>query len=478
MNKYKKLAFNTLVFTIGSFSSKILSFLLARLYAEKLTTAEYSNADLIVQTANLLVPIATLSITEGVIRFGLDKDFDKKQVYTTGVATTGIGLIVMLLFFPFIYMIQDIQSYIFLLFIYMITSSFRMLNQYFIRARGLVKLFSADGILTTFIMLICNILFLVKFNLGVTGYILSIIVSDFLSSVFICTISNNLKYIKFKGLEKEVVSAMVRYSAPLIPTYILWWVVGLSDRYFIRYMIDADANGLYSMANKIPSLISIVSTIFFQAWQMSAITEYQSEGARTFYSKILNAYQSLMVIACGGILLFLNPIMKLIAGSTDFYSGYVYVPFLLIAVLFCCFCQFLSSIYSAIKKTKNSFYTSIVAAVLNVVLNIVLIPRLGVQGACLATLFAYGGCFVIRVIDTRQYIRYDFKVSRLITNLILLLVMSGTILMNYKHITLWLLAGFILILCYNFSAIMDTLNQCCDIDAILNRFKKKTTKSQ
>lgn len=459
MNKYKKLAFNTLIFTIGSFGSKILSFLLTRLYAEKMTKAEFSTADLIAQTANLLIPIATLSITEGVIRFGLDRDFDKKQVYTTGFLTTCAGLLLLFVLSPVIHMIPDISQYTLLLMVYMVTSSFRMLNQYFVRSRGLVKLFSADGIITTLLMLIFNIVFLVVLDMGVIGYILSIILSDALSSMFMCLVADNLKYIQIRGLEKNVLSTMVRYSIPLIPTYILWWIVGLSDRYFIIHMVSEDANGLYTMANKIPSLINIVSTIFFQAWQMSAITEYKSEGAKNFYTKVFDAYQSMMVIASAGILLFLNPIMRIVVGKTDFYDGYVYIPLLMIAVLCCCLCQFLSSIYSASKNTKNSLWTSLIAAVVNIVLNFILIPKLQVQGACIATLLAYGSCFIVRVIDTRRFIKFRFNVLKFIINISLLLVMGATIILDYNHLVAWLTCGFIIIVLHNYVSIMDTLNQ-------------------
>lgn len=467
MNKYKTLAFNTLIFTIGSFSSKLLSFLLARLYAEKLTLTEFSDADLIVQTANLLIPIATLSITEGVIRFGLDKNFNKKQVYTTGFLTTCVGLLLLIIISPFLSMIPTIGNYTILLLIYMVTSSFRMLNQYFVRSRGLVKLFAADGILTTLSMLILNIVFLVFLDMGILGYILSIILSDALSSVFLCLVSDNLKYVNIKGLEKTVASAMIKYSIPLIPTYIFWWIVGISNRYFITYMINSDANGLYSMANKIPSLITIVSTIFFQAWQMSAITEYKSDGARNFYTKVFDAYQSMIVIASSGILLFLKPLMKIITGDTDFYEGYKFVPLLIVGVLFCCLCQFLSSIYSAVKHTKNSLWTSLIAAIVNVVLNIILIPRLGVQGACLATLFGYGVCFIVRVIDTRKYIKYRFNSFKFVINITILLIMCGTILLDYNHQTVWLLFGFVLILFHNYASVIGTMKQ------LLNKNKKQ-----
>lgn len=459
MNKYKKLAFNTLIFTIGSFGSKILSFLLARLYTSKMLPDEFSTADLIVQTANLLIPIATLSITEGIIRFGLDRDFDKKHIYTTGFITTCIGLLILLLLSPVIHLVPSIGGYTILLLIYMVTSSFRMLNQYFIRSRGLVKLFSADGILTTLTMLIFNVIFIAVLNMGVLGYILSIILSDALSSVFMCLVADNLKYVQIKGLDKNVAVSMIRYSIPLIPTYILWWIVGLSDRYFIVYLIDDYANGLYSLANKIPSLINTVSTIFFQAWQMSAISEYKSEGARTFYTKVFDAYQSMMIVASAGILLFLKPIMRIIAADTEYYDGYIYVPVLLIGVLCCCLCQFLSSIYSASKHTKNSLWTSLVAAIVNIILNVILIPKMGVQGACISTLCSYGICFLIRVNDTRRYIKFKFNTYKFIINISLLAVMSATIVLDYTHLTIWLLCGFVIIAMNNYTSIMDTLNQ-------------------
>ena len=92
--KYKKLFSNTIIFSIGTFSSKILVFLLVPFYVQFLSDAEYGTVDLITQTANLLIPVVSMGIASAVLRFGLDKASDKKAVFSTGVAAILIGFAV------------------------------------------------------------------------------------------------------------------------------------------------------------------------------------------------------------------------------------------------------------------------------------------------------------------------------------------------------------------------------------------------
>lgn len=472
MNKYKKLAFNTLIFSIGSFSSKLLSFIMVRFYTEYLTKAETSTYDLVCQTANLLIPIVTLSITEGVIRYGLDEKYDKKQIYSIGFITTILGCIIIIPVLPLATgFIPELKEYTFILFIYLVASGFRMLNQYFLRARGKVKLFAVDGIVTTFVMLLLNIIFIAVLKMGAMGYVLSVILSDTISSVFICIFSKNLKFLKFRELDKSLAGEMIKYSIPLIPTFILWWIVSSSDKFMIRLMIDADSNGIFGISYKIPTIISIVSTIFFQAWQMSAITEYNTKEAEDFYSQVFSAYQAVLFIAASGILMILAPLTRMLVAA-EFYQAYYYIPTLLMGVLMSCFCQFMSSIYSAVKKTKNSLWTSAIAAVVNIILNLILIPNehFGVQGAAIATIFSYGICFLVRAFDTRRYIKYRIYFINVFINMVILSVMSwvaigyspleGNPVGNEDVIQMAvLIGGFILMAAVNFKPLMQTVKK-------------------
>lgn len=472
MNKYKQLATNTIIFAIGSFSSKILSFLLTRLYTACMTEAELGVADLVVQGANLLIPIITLNIVESVMRYGLENSYDKQQVFSVGIKTLLMGMVAMTLLLPILNYVPSFDGYIHLLYIFVFTSSFRAINQQFLRTCGHVKLYAFDGILTTFVMIVLNFIFLLGFDMGTKGYLLSMILADLFSALFIFFVGQNYRYLKFVRIEKDMLKTMVKFSIPLIPTAVLWWVVSASDKFMISGMLGDDINGVYTVSYKIPSLISMVSTIFFQAWQMSAIKEYTESGAsqeaKDFFSKVFHAYQAVMYISGAAILLLLRPLITLFVDSS-FGDPYVYTPFLILSVIMSCSCTFLSYIYSATVHTKNSFITSLLAAITNIVLNIILIPSpLGAQGAAIATAASYTLCFIVRLLDTRRYICFKVDFVKLIMNIALTIgaVLVTLYAQSYKTPIMIMLFAAIFII--NFGELKTTVIKLLPI----SRFKK------
>ena len=188
MNKYKKLVFNTGIFAIGTFGSKILIFLLTRLYAHQLDPVSNGIKDLLETTLLFMQPVFTFALQEYLIRFGLDKDYDKRKVFTTSGAITLTGIVLMSLIVPMlrgIPALDFLKGYTIMFILYVSMSSLRMLCQNFVRSRDMVKLFSVDGILTTFTLLIFNILFVWTFHMGVKGFLLAAILSDAGSIVFL-----------------------------------------------------------------------------------------------------------------------------------------------------------------------------------------------------------------------------------------------------------------------------------------------------
>ncbi len=460
MNKYQKLLNNTLIFAIGTFGSKLLSFILVRLYTGCMTTEQYSTADLLYQASNVIYPIVTLSMADALIRFGIDKAYDNKKIYTVALTTTAGGLAVLALFTPLINSIGAFKGYGLLLFVYCFFSSFKQLAASFIRARGLVKLFAIDGIMSTLIIVISNLILLLKFDLGVTGYVCSIIISDALSLLGLIVISELYKFFDIKTLDKKLFKELVKYSLPLVPTYILWWITSASDRYFVIGMVSSHENGIYSAAHKIPTLLLLVTTLFYQAWQMSAIENKDDKDLAGYYKQVYGAYSSLLFIAAAGLIMIVKPFTYILVDNDpekNFVFGYHYTPILIIAMIFQCLCQFLSSIYNVRKKSVNSMVTSIVAAVVNITLDILLIPRLGVYGAGLATMTAYFACFMVRVFDTRSYVKFPISWFKMIVNIIVVGYMAIVAITEPKMTYLQLIVLFIAVAVFNFDAILSTL---------------------
>ena len=469
MNKYQKLAKNTVIFAIGSFGSKILLLLLTRLYSANINPGDTSTKSLLEQTANFIIPVVTFSVAEAVIRYGLDREYDKREVFTSACIVELVGMALLLLCSPLFRFLPYTEGYLPYLIAFIIASSFRQLSSQFVRARDLTRLFALDGILATGTLFVFNVVFISKMQMGVHGFLLASILSDMLSGIFLWITGKNWRYLDFRrGFQPEVIRTMMRFSIPMIPTAVLWIITGFSDRLFVRYMqgfavsqdVGEAAAGVYEYASKVPNLISMVSTIFFQAWNMSAITEQNSKDKGTFYHRIFSAYQAFMFLGAAVMIVLVRQLSAFLIDYSRFpeYTRcYLYTPILIIAVVMMSFDQFLSSVYVATQKTSHSMWTALIAAGTNMILNVLLIYQWGVQGAVVATFASYFVCYVVRIVDTRKLIYFKVEHWRFILNVIVLFGMSIFAIWE----PFWKLPVQILLLCFmivfNFDAVRMVL---------------------
>ncbi len=468
MNKYKSLAFNTVIFAIGTFGSKILSFFLTRLYTTYMGADILGSKELIEASATLMIPVFSFSMLDAILRFGLDKNYDKKQVFSTSCAIQAFGLGIMLLLSPFFSMVPFIKGYTPWLMLYVCTSVFRLTCTSFIRARGFVKLYAFDGMLATLTLFVFNFVFISHFQLGIKGFMIAMILSDLCSGLFLWSIAGLGRFFRISCVDQDLIKTMVRFSLPLIPTAVMWTITGFSDRILIKY-VDGPAGktgdtavGLYTAASKVPNLISMVSTIFFQAWNMSAITEHGSKGEGKFYETVFSAYQSIMYIAAAVVILLVQPISRVLLNYNnhpEYAQAYIYTPVLILAVLVMCFNLFFSSIYTASRHTQNSFWTSLVAMVLNVILNVILIKKFGVQGAIAASFISYVVCYIIRVVDARRYVYFKVDHTKTIMNISILLGSSLLAINQPKFYVVMQVGIVVFITAVNFPELMATIKK-------------------
>ena len=459
MNKYQTLASNTIVLAIGQFGSKLLVYVMLKFYTSWLGTDGFGDVNNIINASSLLISVVTLSISEGVLRYTLDKGNDRRQVFSIGLGVAAVGIVIFSAFVPLIGFIDMLSSYNWLIFMYVVTGSIKGICAIYVRARGEVKLFAIDGILTTIVTILLNLLLLGVFNLGVIGYVLSISLADIISIVFLFWRADLFKDIRLFHNDRMLRSAMLRYSIPLMPTTVMWWIINVSDTFMVTGFYGRDANGIYSFAYKFPNLAATVVGIFSQAWHMSAITERNSRTVSNFYSDVFKMVQTVMFIAAAGIMLVLRPIIMPFLGGEGFESAYFYVPTLLIAVVFQSFNNFLSSIYEATNKTTHSFLSSFIGAATNIVLNLILLQTIGVIGAALATLASYIAVYVFRVIDTKKFLYMKIDHFRIAVNLVLLSGLSFSVMfLEYGVIQNVINAViFIVIIAINFRTFLRSL---------------------
>lgn len=483
MNKYKRLLTNTIVFAIGTFTSKLLVLLLTPVYTSILSPEQYSIADLVMQTSNLLIPIFSVSIASAVMRFGMDSHEDKASVFTTGFTTIAIGFAALLVCSPALMLLKDgINDYVHIICGYVLASSLHSLCLQFVRSQGRVKLFAIDGILNTILTIVFNIVFLIFFDMHITGYLMSTVLADALCAIFLFVYAKLWRFLKVKKFDKVLARAMLRYSIPLIPTTILWWVTNVFDRYMVKYMLGDFQNGLYVVAYKIPTILVLVSMVFADAWQMSAV----SEDRRTrcdFFGKVFYSFQSIVFIGASGLIMLSQLAMHLLTYKNPaYFEGWRYMPILIIATAFNCLVTFQSTVYIVEKRSVNSMWTSLVGAVINIGLNALLIPLWGVNGASFATFVSYFTIFWLRYFDTRKFIPFNTHLARVCFNTVVLGVQCVIILTQIQYWFWYELGLVLLVTAFNFKPLMLSITRLLKRDGRgvahkRNRYEKSLANS-
>lgn len=458
-NKYRTLLDNTFLLSLGTFGSKILTFVMVRFYTGVLTPSDYGTADLIMQTANLLLPVASLGITNGVFRFALDRKEHRKSIFSAGLYIILLGSLILLAAGPLLSRSEELHEYVELICAYTLASCLHSLCAQYIRAEGKTALFAGQGIFNTALVIWFNILFLQVFRLGVFGYVMSVVVADGICTGYLVLREKLWKLLVPKP-DDSVTKAMLRYSIPLIPATIFWWITSVSDRYMVTWFLGTEANGLYAVACKIPTILSLLSTIFMEAWQFSAISE--ATGDREvhirFYSQVWSFFLSAMVLV-GSVMIVLCRLEIRVLAARSYYAAWQYVPVLAMAMVFSAFSSFMNSVYVVMEKSHLSLWTAVWGAGANILMNLWMIPRIGIQGAAIATLVSYLMCFGIRAVSARRLIPFRLYPVRLTVSTGLLILQSLLCFWSSPIQPFVQMGAFVLLVTVNHKPIFEMLEQ-------------------
>ena len=246
------------------------------------------------------------------------------------------------------------------------------------------------------------IIFLLALPSGLKGFYLSYIMGTIASVLYLVKQIGCKRLIPYqadKTLEKE----LILYSMPLILTALGWWANGLLDRYFVTGICGVAENGLYSVSYKIPGIITTVQTIFMQAWQISAIQEYDTKESENFYKQTFVYLNLVMTLGSSGIILTLTFLAKLLFAN-EFFEAWKYVPFLLVSAVFNAASGYIGAILAAKKNSRSMATSAIFGIVTNIILNAILISFMGTQGAAVATAVSSMVIFIVRMFYAKEVI--------------------------------------------------------------------------
>ena len=439
-SRKKYLLKNTLIFSLGNFGSKFITFFLVPLYTNILTTKKYGTVDLMSVLTTVLVPIISLNISESVMRFSIDEENNRQDILNIGIIITIFSIVLSLFCVPVFNMFSVTSQYSILLSLYIM--SFTCSTIFMCYIRGIEKLFdyAVISIIQTIFIALLNILFLLRFKMGIKGYILAYTISYFISTI-LCVFRGNIyfKNNEFR-INQKLLKLMINYSILLIPNALMWWIMNSLDRVMISAMIGIEETGIYAISYKIPSILIAVTNVFNQAWMFSAIKEKNSSDRNVYKNKIFYSLETFVITIALILLIILKPLLSFYVGKS-FYGAWRYVPPLLLGTVLLTLATFLSNEYTANKDSCGFLKSSFIGAIVNLMLNFILIDKYRSLGAAIATCLSYFTVFIFRVYDTKKYILIDYRSKKNILNIMMLII--GTLAVYIDNFLFYLIMIFV-----------------------------------
>ena len=433
MNRYKKLASDTILMTIGNFSSKVLVFLLLPIYTYVLSTEEYGIADLFLTTVNLLVPILTISVTDATFRYAFDKSVDQEKNITNSVIViTGSVLFLLPVTWGLSLWNSNFSTYaIFFILLYYFNALHTCLGNY---ARGTdrIKAFVGSSLVYTILLLTLNILFLTVLRIGLYGYLISMISAHMGSTVFLLALLKGWRIVNIKKFDVPLLKEMLKFSIPMIFSTTAWWAMNSIDKYMLIDWFGIETSGLYGVAQKLPTIISVLSNIFVQAWQISAISAHGEKGSDEFYTNIYKVYETGLFIAAAVIIYLTKPLASIMF-QKDYFSAFIFAPVLILSGVYSCLSMFLQSPFVAEKKSGALLKTTLIGLVFNIIANIVFLKMMGPIGATYATMIGFGITWAMRLYMSRQFIKIKLSGGNSVAIMILLFIEALLISYDVSH---------------------------------------------
>ncbi len=414
MSKEKQLIKNTIIVSIGKIATQLITFFLLPLYTNMLSTEEYGIVDLLNSIVVFALPLVTLQIEQAVFRYLIDarEDVDyKKKIITSNFVVLAIQLVLFSIIYICVQNFINNEYKIFLIlniFAHMFSAEMLQIS----RGLGSNKDYTISSFIISIVNILLNVVLIAHFKIGAYGLLIANFVSNCAGGLYIFVKQKIYNFISLKSFNFKLLKDMLKYSIPLIPNSLSWWVLNLSDRMIVSFFLGTGMNGIYTAANKFSSAYVTIYNIFNIPWTESVAMNINSKDNEQYINKVINVIFILFSSMCVGIIACIPFVFSLLIGE-NFRDAYYQIPILLVGSLIYVLISLISAIYVANKKSSKLAKTTVLAAIINIIIMLILINFIGLYAASIATLLSYLITFLHRYIDIRKDIKIKFEIKNI-----------------------------------------------------------------
>ena len=432
MSREKTLIKNTAIISIGKICTSAITFLLLPLYTGILSTKEYGIVDLLNTLLSLLVPIITLQLEKAVFRELIDNRSDldqQKKIISTGIIATLLQCVLFILVFN-VFGVFYSNEYSLYLELNIIAFIFLSLFQQIARGQGRISQYAVSNFISASLTIVLNILFLTIFKMGIYGMLLGTIISYIISALYLIIRLNIIHTLRKQSFSRKLLKSFLKFSIPLVPNSFAWWIFSASDRVIISSFLGLDQNGIVAASLKFSTIVVTLYSVFNYSWIESIASNINDRDIDKFFNKIFNA----VIILFTSIILIMTsfmPIIYPIMINENYSSGYWLIPITMVSALFNVTQGMVAVVFEAKRNTKFLSKTSVISAIINVIVHILLIRYIGIYASVISTLVALITMTIYRIIKiNNNYFKVCFDKKNVILTSIFVLIIILLYYMN------------------------------------------------
>lgn len=415
MSREKTLVKNTFIIAIGQLLPQVTALVTLPIITGCLTRNEYGEYDLISVLVSLLLPIVTLQIEQAAFRFLIDCRADDRS--TNSIITNIVAFITLTSLIALVILFFCLRNFLWihrmLICIYFLVNLFLVATQQIIRGLSYNKLYSVSAIVQSIVRMILVVLLVYWESGGLTGVLVAFSVSCLAGLVVLIVKVKLIKRIQPSLICLKQLKELLIYSGPMVPNTLSAWVLSASDRAVITFFLGLEMNAVYAVANKIPQLFSVAQGTFIFAWQENASMVLKDSDVVQYYSTIFDKIFRLLV----GLMAFLiavTPVLFEILIQGGYDEAFYQMPILFMGMFFYSLSSFIGGIYIAHKRTTSVGVTTVVAAAINLIVNIMCIEYIGIYAASISTLISYMVLLLYRMKDVQKFQQINYNNKRMV----------------------------------------------------------------
>ncbi len=478
---FRKLIRLSAIYGLGTLSTKLAGFVLIPLYTRSFSVAQFGILGLLEVSAVVVISFFGFSLYSGFFRWYWDKSAEnKKESLFFTVTAFQIGVVILAYFatLPFLkdfsQLILDSPDYTYLLRLMLISSLIQivlLMPNTLLRLQEKPWLFTLANLLQLVFSLSVTVYFIVYRHAGIEGIYYGQIAGSIAFALVLVRFTLRNMVFRF---ETALLREILVYCYPLFFSGVALVILNVTDRYSIKVLGNMADVGLYSYGFKLANTLNVflITSVNF-AIQPMIYRMMNDPGNKRFYARLLTYYAYGTMIFALAMMVFGMEITKLFARRVEYFDAWYIFPFIIYSIVFGMMKDVATTGLSISKKTKVIATTVIITAVLNLILNIVLIRLLGNQGAALSKMISMLVFFALTLYYAQKVYPIPYELKRIAIMLITAAGLYGiSVLFNMWSLIPRLAAKSILICSYPFVLYLFRFYHPVELTALRSGWEK------